>query len=75
MTEIKYKLLYTVAEVVELTGIGRDRIQQEIDGGRLKVFKLFGYSITKISHMALMEWIEANQHSANQNLPQTMYRS
>lgn len=74
MPEVKTKLLYSIDEVVKLTGIGRQKIQEQIDSGRLKVFSLFGYTPAKISHIALMEWIESNQSYANQNLPQIFNR-
>jgi excisionase family DNA binding protein len=49
------RLLLSVAEVVELTGIGRDYIRDELRRGHLKSMRIG--RVYKIPRRALEEWI------------------
>lgn len=54
----KTKLAYTIAEVVEATGIGRSTIYKHISGGTLRATRIGGRTVVLTEH--LNAWLRSS---------------
>jgi excisionase family DNA binding protein len=50
------QLSYTLDEAVKLTGIGKTRLYEELNAGRLKAVKIGRRTL--VPHKSLQEWLQ-----------------
>ena len=50
------KISYTIGEVTKITGLGRTRLYEELNSGRLKGVK--AGRRTLIPHISIQQWLE-----------------